>query len=145
MFNFQSWSEEFLQKANEPMSKELTGVFLKVFQMEESNVSMPEAQDQFMYKLIDQRAKFIGLDMTEASKVFLMLLAQSPGSAVMYLYAMRSKATYVDMKILTELFPVGFLSSIDMEIMWDKQKGYNCEEQFDNCLDNCIFKPAHTA
>ena len=144
MFNFQSWSKEFLQKANQQMSKELTGVFLKVLQMETSNISMPEAKEQFMYKLIEQRANFIGLDMTEASKVFLMLLAQSPGSAVMYLYAMRSKTTSLDMKSLAELFPVGFLSANDMEMMWDKQKGYNCEEQFDNCLDNCIFKPAHT-
>lgn len=145
MFNFQSWSEEFLKRANEPMSKELTGVFLKVLQMEASDVSMNEVKEQFMYKIIEQRANFIGLNMTHASKIFLMLLAQSPGSAIMYLYVMRSKTTSLDMKSLVELFPVGFLSEKDMEIMWDKQKGYNCEEQFDNCLDNCIFKTAHTA
>lgn len=141
MFNIQSWSKEFFQNATEPMSDQNSKLFLKMVLLESSSnfITPEQIQNEFMYKIIDTRAKFIGLNLSEPVKIFLMFLTKSPGSSIMYLYALRSKVDKVDMRIFSEMFPMGFLSEENLSNMWDKQKGYPNQEKCDNCLDQYSF------
>lgn len=143
MFDMKKWSKEFFENANQLMSKEVASIFTNLIMAErKQNMNFESVKKEFLFQLIDKRAEFIGLKMSDAVKVFLMYLSQSPGSAVMYIYAIRSKTTNVDMQILAELFDVGFLSEKALTKMWDAQKGSHCGEKIDNCLDGYIFEKA---
>lgn len=140
MFNIQSWSNEFLKNATTPMDESMTGIFFNMMMLEmtpdqgKAKLNAPEITSSFMYQIIDRRAKHMELELSDPAKVFLMFLVKSPGSAVMYLSALRSKTKNVDMNVLANTFPIGFLSEQYLEIMWDKQKGHT-----DNYLDSCVF------
>jgi hypothetical protein len=58
------------------------------------------------------------------------------------LSALRSRVTHVDMGVLAEQFPMGFLSAKSLEKMWDDQKGHAHQMKVDNCLDSCDFNAA---
>lgn len=137
MFDIQAWAKEFFQKANTPMDKETSELFLQMVMIENVNTftTPNEIKQQFLYQVIDKRAEFIGLELSEPAKTFLMFLTKSPGTAVMYLYALRSKFNSVNISNIAETFPVGFLSESSLEEMWDKQKGFVNQENVDNCLD----------
>lgn len=143
MFDMKKWSNDFFDNANQPMSKEVSTIFMNLIMAErKQDLNFEPVKKEFLYQLIEKRAEFIGLKMNDAVKVFLMFLAQSPGSAVMYLYALRNKTSNVDMQILADFFPVGFLSEKALSNMWDAQKGSYCGEKVDNCLDAYIFEKA---
>lgn len=140
MFNMQSWANEFIAKAKEPMSKQMSQIFLQMMMAEgENNFSLEQLKGEFMYQIIDKRSEYIGLQLSEPMKVFLMFMTRSPGTAVMYLYALRTKVKKANMQNFAEVFPMGYLSETDLEEMWDKQKGFACEEKIDNCLDGYQF------
>lgn len=140
MFNMQTWSDEFFSAAKNPMEQDISYVFLQMLMADEKpNFSIEKIKEEFLYKVIDSRAQYIGLKLSEAAKIFLLFKTKSPGTAVMYLYAIRSKTEVANMKTISELFEYGFLSSEDEEKMWDAQKGFNCDEKKDNCLDSYSF------
>lgn len=140
MFNMQYWANEFISKAKEPMNKQMSHIFLQMMMAEgENNFSLEQLKGEFMYQIIDKRAEYIGLQLSEPVKVFLMFMTRSPGTAVMYLYALRTKVKKANMQNLAEIFPMGYLNELDLETMWDKQKGFACEEKIDNCLDGYQF------
>lgn len=89
--------------------------------------------------MIEKRAEYIGLEVSDQAKVFLMFETKSPGTAVMYLYALRSKFTSVTMNDLANVFPNGFPTEDTLEKMWDKQKGYTYNDSVDNYLDGLKF------
>lgn len=140
MFNMQSWSNEFVSKSNTPMTKDLMKVFMQMaFSEGDDNFSIEDIKKEFLYQIIDKRAEFIGLTLSEPAKIFLMFMTKSPGTAVMYLYALRQSFKKVGMNEITQLFPMGYLNEESLGEMWDKQKGYICDEKMDNCLDSYKF------
>ena len=140
MFNMQSWSDKFVSNAKTPMSHELSKIFMQMaFSEGDDNFSIEDIKKEFLYQIIDKRAEFIGLTLSEPAKIFLMFMTKSPGTAVMYLYALRQSFKNVGMNEITNLFPMGYLSEESLGNMWDSQKGQACGESFDNCLDNYKF------
>ena len=140
MFNMQNWTKKFFEQARSPMSKDVANIFFKMLMSDSNNsFDVTPIKGQFLYQVIESRAEHIGLKLSDATKVFLMFLTQSPGTAVMYLYALRSKTQSVTMQDIAEYFPMGFLSEEQVETLWDKQKGFNCDEKVDNCLDVYSF------
>ena len=140
MFNMQTWSDEFFSAAKTPMEQDISYVFMQMLMADENpNFSIEKIKEEFLYKIIDSRAQYIGLNLSEAAKIFLLFKTKSPGNAVMYLYAIRSKTQTANMKTISELFENGFLSAQDEEKLWDAQKGFNCDEKKDNCLDSYNF------
>lgn len=140
MFDMQSWASEFVSKATQPLDKMANNVFNQMIIAEgESAFSLEQLKNEFMYQIIDKRAQYIGLEMSEPAKVFLMFMSRNPGSAVMYLYAIRTYMKRVTMQDLARVFPMGYLNESSLEEMWDKQKGYFCDEKIDNCLDGFQF------
>ena len=140
MFDFNAWAEEFLSQPTQPMSNETSHLFLAMVLGEKGDGDLPsQITEQFLYQVIEARAKHIGLDITPQAAVFLMFLTKNPGSAVMYLYAMRSRGTTLNMDTIANNFPMGFLTEETLSKMWDKQKGYVNDVKVDNCLDSYSF------
>lgn len=146
MFNLESWSNDFFAQAKTPMTQQQSQVFMNMFLSEgDEQFTIPEVENSFMYQVIDKRAEFMGLELTKPTKMFLMFLSESPGTAVMYLSAIRQKTNQVSMETLTTLFPVGFVSNEVLDELWDKQKGFANEEKVDNCLDSVDFSQIQAA
>lgn len=141
MFDLRAWTEEFISKANTPMNQDVSYMFMQMLLSEDSQSFTTEpVKNEFLFQMIEKRAEHIGLELSNPAKVFLMLLTRSPGTAVMYLYAIRSKVNKANMQDLANIFPMGYLSESELQKMWDKQKGYNCNVKADNCLDAYMFK-----
>ena len=139
MFNLNSWADRFFKQRTVAMSEQNANIFLRMMMVDKEPVDIPELKEEFLFKVIDSRAKFLGLEMTDAAKIFLMFLCQSPGNIVMYLCALRSRETKVDMSVLTNYFPMGFPDEASLSEMWDAQKGHVNGEKVDNCLDHVKF------
>lgn len=141
MFNFETWAKEFFEQPVMPMNEQISAMFFNMTVMEnqQRKLNIPEIQNQFLYQLIEKRAEYIGLELSDQAKVFLMFETKSPGTAVMYLYALRSKFTSVTMNDLANVFPEGFPTEDTLEKMWDKQKGYTYGAKVDNYLDGLQF------
>lgn len=141
MFDLRAWTEEFISKANTPMNQDVSYMFMQMLLSEDSQSFTTEpVKNEFLFQMIEKRAEHIGLELSNPAKVFLMILTRSPGTAVMYLYAIRSKVNKANMQDLANIFPMGYLSETELQKMWDKQKGYNCNVKADNCLDAYMFK-----
>lgn len=138
---FEKWATEFLNSPTEAMSKEMSEIFLMSTMAEMGGKTIPEEmRSEFLFKVIEARAKVIGLSLSDWAKVFLMFLTKSPGSAIMHLYALRSDGTEYNMSQLTNKFPMGFLSETQMSKMWDAQKGNVLGiDGVDNMLDHYKF------
>lgn len=139
-FNLETWVDEFLQQPQQRMDTELTKVLLTLTFMEIDQAPLPpETLTNFSYQIIDKRATYIGLDLTDYAKVLISSLVDSPGAAVMYLYVLRTKGKKHSVVNIVELFPFGFPTEDSLQRMWDKQKGHFNDEKVDNCLDNLNF------
>lgn len=140
MFNIQDWSKKFIALGKEPMNEQLSMVFMNMMlQDNDKNFEAPELQEQFLYQVINKRAQYMGMEISVPAIIFLMFLTQSPGSAIMYLSAIRSQTKIVNMNVIANIFPMGFVSAKDIEIMWDDQKGYLHQQKVDNCLDVEVY------
>ena len=140
MFDMDGWSGEFFARAREPMGAALHRTFAALLAAErEPGFAIPGLEDEFLFRLIDSRAKFMGLELSYAAKAFLAALSGRPGTAVMYLSALRSRYDKAGMAEIALVFPDGFLPESDLEEMWDRQKGIYCGEKADNCLDAWRF------
>ena len=131
MEKFQLWCKSFEEAKREPMSMELSKIFLNVNLMEINkaielnNPDFELLMKDFLYQVIDKRSEYIGLKLNPYTKIFLALLSRSPGTAVMYLYYLKYKHTddsVMDMTKLTMLFPVGFPPDVELDRLWDEQK-----------------------
>lgn len=135
-FDFNKWAADFLSKAKEPCDGR---AFLQLVFLEKEWTQCPSELQTFIYKVIDKRSKSIGLDLSISVKIWFSMIVKTPGEAVMYLYALRSKTEKCDMSTLAKVFPEGFLSDADLSLMWDAQKGSASAVACDNCLDHFNF------
>lgn len=122
---FEKWCTEFHEAEIGPMDDEMTRIFLAVTMAEMKNGDVPSLEDQFLYKVLDKRAEFIGLKLNKYIKVLLTLLSRSPGVVVMYLYYLKSKqhpGTELTVEQIARTFPMGFPTEKALEKLWDSQK-----------------------
>ena len=122
-----------------PMTPELTEWMFKLLMGGVSEI--PEAQNPFLYKVIEKRVQVVfSYTLSPDLIVFLMMLAQSPGTAIMYLWYLqyqskKTRQTHFTLQNFCEIFPVGFPSSKDMQKIWDAQKTPMIAGS-DNLVDN---------
>lgn len=125
---WKNWAEEFITALTKPMDTQTTKVFLMCCMAEAQNKEIgQELKEEFMYKIIDKRAQFIGLTMTEPVKMMLCVLCNSPGTAVMYVYVLRyfqvnAKLDVINTEDIAALFPWGFPTESELGRLWDLQK-----------------------
>jgi hypothetical protein len=118
---FDKWAADFFNSPKEPINPELSQVFMACLISGDKPIP-DEIRKEFLFQVIERRVEHIGLTMTDWEKVFIMYLTKSPGSAIMYLYALRSVSTESNMQDLANKFPMGFLSEFQMKKMWEEQK-----------------------
>lgn len=141
---FKQWSDEFFTGKSIKFESEIGGLFFRFLMMEKMNESFPlEDEDPnlpFLTRIVKSRSKSINLNISNNAVLFLSALCDSPGSCVMYLYALKGKqlkdGKTVDMSELSFTFPIGFYDKEHLNKMWDKQK-IKRETSFstDNFLD----------
>ena len=135
MFDIKQWADEFASKATDGIDAK---TFLELLLLDRNKTDVElndQAKHDFGIRVCLKRAEVIGLELTLPAVLYIRNLIQSPGEIVMYLSAIRARTKKADMSIITAILPNGKLSSIDLEKMWDAQKGYAVGESCDNCLD----------
>lgn len=115
----------------EQMSEELTKLYLNLL-MVDPDYRVPQIEEEFLFRMITSRLECYQFTLDFRTKVILMYVAQSPGAVVMYLtyiqYLVKTK--YPELRnteisidtISMKLFPMGFFSQHQLQIIWDKQK-----------------------
>lgn len=123
---FEEWCTEFNEAEVEPMSDNLSKAFLITAMAEMRNGAVPSSLEKsFIYQVLDKRAEFIGLKLNKYAKVLLTLIADRPGTIVMYLCYLKSKqdpGTEFTCEQLARTFPMGFPTDKALEKLWDSQK-----------------------
>lgn len=125
---WKNWAIEFISALTVPMDKQLTKVFMMCCLAESAKKDIgQELKEEFVYKIIDKRAQFIGLTMTEPVKMMLCVLSTNVSRAVMYVYALRyfqvnAKLGPISTEDLAALFAYGFPSEAELSRLWDLQK-----------------------
>lgn len=140
-----SWSQNFFNGQVIAMSETISRVFMNVVMLELANDAngvahmVEETKGYFPYQVLTKRAEFVGLDLSEPAKIFLCCLSNSPGTLVMYVYALRywqltNDGQPVTASSLASTFPMGFLTDQSLSEMWDAQK-VELEDRTMNLLD----------
>lgn len=116
-----TWLELFFSKKQHPMDEATTRVLMN-FMMETKPGPDKELEEIFLYQLIDKRARVMFSQVSWQAVAFLTYLTRTPGKAVMYLAAIRSKYQDLSTDSIAYTFPSGFLSDEDLDELWDAQK-----------------------
>ena len=139
---FTDWVKHFSEAKVNQMPKDLTRVFMSMVMAENRNIAIPSnlLDHDFLYQVVNKRADFIKLRLSDCVKIFLASLIKSPGESTMFLYYLRAKQIETDNKEfsmlgLTNLFPKGFPTDAALEKLWREQK----TEDHKNMLDLITF------
>ena len=129
---YTDWIGFFDYAEREPMSRDVSEIFLKLSIMEESFM-MEKESNNFSIALAKKRANFIKLDITDAAVLFIVMLVNGiPGNIVMYLYYLKFyQLTHdnipITITVIANIFPLGFPTEKSLNTLWDLQKinGFN--------------------
>lgn len=143
---WQDWTDKFLAlgKAQnvQPMSPEQSKVFISMNFLERDEQGAKgvaaDLNKDFLWNVIQKRADLYKLKYTIPMLVFVRFLCNSPGTAVMWVHALKrleqkTPTGTVTLETLAHAFPVGFPKDADLHAMWDAQKGLG--DSVDNYLD----------
>lgn len=148
---FEKWCQLFETKkktSTVPLPETVARSYLMAtfFDMKEPKPVLPdEVKNEFAYKLVVGRAKFLNLNVTDGVVLFLSVAVRSPGDAVMLLSYLKWKSvqqnySVIDMEQFAFIFPLGMLSEKAMSDLWDAQKITRSEGMLnDNLLDVSFY------
>jgi hypothetical protein len=125
---FKAWAEKFLRLPGEGSDPTMSVIYLSCVVNEAIDDQWPPAVTEvFNYKLVDKRAEYAGLKLTNSAKVLICALADSPGEAVMYITALAYdqkllKYPQLNLKRLLEIYPEGYPSQDKLRKIWEEQK-----------------------
>jgi len=137
---FQLWIANFSSAKTEPMSNDLSEIFLRMARSERNELEIPSGYNIYSYKILEKRAEFIGLKLNKYVKMFICMLVRSPGEIIMYLYYLKDyqvkNKEEITMEIIVRIFPYGFPTDDSLNILWDSQKinGENLLDKINNCF-----------
>jgi hypothetical protein len=141
------------------LTKDEFEIFAKLILSKDKGFSIPEKEQPFVYKVIEARAKSFQYKLTDPRLIlFLAMIAESPGKAVMYLwyiqYIFHKKGlSNIDLECFgTEILPMGYPTNERLSEIWDGQKVNRPRDYYgsDNLLDymsageSIMFKPKET-
>lgn len=132
-FDIDDWCATFKALPTEPMSEDLSRVFLACML---GGINRDVIEDLFIYKVINARADALGLEIEQSLIDFLTILCKSPGDATMFLSLLKNEAVQgnsANMENFTMIFPMGFPNQNELSTMWDLQKVQNAP--LGNALD----------
>lgn len=138
---WRDWSSEFLGATQHPMSDAVVRAFI-ICSQNDTNPDFPgpEIEGIGIYRIAALRAGRVGLYLSKAALSFVVSLSASPGTVVMWVYALRflqlkEGIHKLNMHDLANAFPKGFPDDQDMRVLWSRQKGSAYGLRLDNVLD----------
>lgn len=144
MKSFIDIGNEILTLPKHPMSREQSQCFVMCSMSETQKIDLPpEIEQSFPYQVIDKRLAYWGVEVTPWVKVFVAMIIDSPGLAVLYcaaLGALWAKKGQVTMNVFAGLdgdpqtFGMGLPSEEDLHVVWENQKIHDGRGS-DNMLD----------
>ena len=149
------WADKFLKSPVQEMSKQLAAMFIQISMGIPKDAPLDDiiarSEGDFGVGVLAGRVKAIDLDITGQAFALVRILCDSPGSLVMWAFALRSwqlrhgnRQVTMD-TISMDLFPMGFPTERALSEAWDAQK---TEEGF-NLLDRAtaagVLKNEETA
>lgn len=142
---WQDWTDKFLAlgKAQnvQPMTVDQSKAFINMNFLERDEQSAKglaaAMSNDFLWQVISKRADLYKLKYTVPMLVFVRFLCSNPGTAVMWVHALKrlelKQGVTVNMEVLAHAFPMGFPTDAALHKLWDEQKGLG--EAKDNYLD----------
>lgn len=120
--------EPFEKLERFPMSTELTQDLVRLYVSK--NIEIAEDEKPFLFRLIEKRVKHLYTFEIQDHRLilFLCILTESPGKAVMYLtylqyWCKKNNVTKLTFDVFCEkIFPHGFPKESDLDELWNKQK-----------------------
>lgn len=107
------------------------------------NIPIPQKEKPFLFQIIEKRVEhcfqFIFTD--NRPVLFLCAIAETPGSAILYLWYLQWWCANHDIKEVSlelfceRIFPMGFPSKEDLHKIWDNQKVKSKEGSINNLID----------
>lgn len=112
----------------EPADDELMGTLIRLYFTE--GLKIPDKEKPFLFQIIEKRLQHCFTIKIEDHRLilFLCVLAESPGSAIMYLWYLQywcfiNEVKELNLELFCEkIFPMGFFTKSDLSKIWDLQK-----------------------
>ncbi len=121
--------KQFESAEKHEMDKETTADLLRLMLVKKGNLEIPEKEKPFLIKVIESRVRACFTYKMEDIRLvlFLAMLTETPGSAVMYLtylqyWCKKNNCHEIDLDKFCQIFPIGFPSKEDLHKIWDGQK-----------------------
>lgn len=122
--------EPFEKLKMHPMSKDVSEILVKLLLYKGAFKELPDKEKPFLYQVIEKRIKYCFTFNIEDPRLilFLAIVAESPGTAVMYMayiqyWCKKNGVEVLDLDTFCEkIFPWGFPNEDDLHKLWDEQK-----------------------
>lgn len=152
-----SWGAEFMAAPRETLGTQEQTMFAACLLTKDPEFPGEAVKRTFPYRLIEKRMGVIGLNLDVAAMTYLSVTHDSPGTLVMYLYAIKyalrakdptdgPKEDSLTLSELAHIFPNGFVAKRALQGLWDAQKAHRHNLPGDNLLDllpaACLWVPA---
>lgn len=122
---YKKWAEDFWKFKPQPMDMNTNTAFMTLLLAEMSGSPLDgRITKSGMVLIVQTRAAYVGLKLNEYAAALIAALSDSPGVAVMYLYAIRSRErdAVITVEAMAHMFPMGFPSVQYLSEAWDEQK-----------------------
>ncbi len=121
-----AWCEQYCGFEPRELSPEESKFVISVLMAERAKKPIPpDFKEEFLYKVVEKRAEFVGLRLTEHAVMFLSALCETPGEAVMAVYALRHRhgtELVTVFQLCGGLYAMGVPSAEESSRLWDAQK-----------------------
>jgi len=139
----EKFCKPFEQLQSHPMTEEITETLVRLY-LAPKDQPIPGIEGQFLYQLMEKRINYCFTFKVEDWRLllFLILIANSPGTCIMYLtyfqyWCKKNDTREVDLVNFCEIFPMGFPSDEDLSKLWNDTKVKRGKEGgSDNLVDH---------
>lgn len=125
-----TWADNALKASGvQPMHRELGKIFLGLcFAERQAQEGLSDdLKNSPLIQIVSKRLDSLGVDCTAQVKVLIAVLSDgNPGSAVMYCHMVcrlhQLSGARVDLRCVSEAFPIGFYTCNQLQTLWGMQK-----------------------
>jgi len=134
--------KKFEKLPRHQMTEDVSKIFIQLCFSKRNDIVIPEDKKPFLYKLIEKRLSLFTYEIKDSRIIlFLAMVAQTPGTAVMYLTYLQYYCKKHNIREITfdnfsmEIFPMGFPSDEDLHTLWEETKVKRNEGGAANLVD----------
>ena len=134
------FAEKFKELKCHPMTNEFSQIMLGLIMAPPDTEELKILTGEFLSQIITKRFAALGYTMDDKTNIFITVIGETPGMAVMYSHYLaywckKNKVEHLNFNdFCTYIFPMGFPSTEDLSALWDTQK-LEGHSGSDNLLD----------